>query len=62
MAKGGMGRKPEREMLVFFKLSLCLGLRFFVLLPGWLTKALLKSTQSAYSYSCSCSIVKIAYG
>lgn len=49
-------------MLVSFKRSLCLGLRLFELLPGWLTKAVLKSTQSAYLRSYSCRIVKIAYG
>lgn len=63
----GQGRDGEEtwgtlEMLVSFKCSMCLGWWFFVLLPSWLTKAVLTATQSAYLHSCSCHIVKIAYG
>lgn len=62
IAAGRDGEETWEEMLVSFKCSLCLGLRFFVLLPAWLTKAVLTATQSAYLHSYSCRIVKIAYG
>lgn len=59
MGKGRNGEKILGEMLVSFKHS-CLGLRFFVLLPAWLTKVILTSTQNAYLHSCC--VVQIAYG